>query len=177
MSPGVPLGGAVRGAVAHSSLGCAQGVSLTTARECGQLVFLEGLRSAVDTFFRAEGEARPLQFLRSVRLQPAPGHSWWGPAQRCCCLPLGVWEVRVASGQTRPCCGGIPGSPCSDPGPGGGRLSPKLLSAGNTVTGSVSGKRPPRESRGGGVSGAAPSETGACYPPAALRPEPLAPGP
>lgn len=62
----------MRGAVAHSSLGCAQGVSLTTARERGQLVFLEGLRSAVDTFFRAEGEARPLQFLRSVRLQPGP---------------------------------------------------------------------------------------------------------
>lgn len=58
--------------MAHSP-GCAQGVSLTSARERGQLVFLEGLRSAVDTFFQAEGEAPALRFLRSVRRQPSPG--------------------------------------------------------------------------------------------------------
>ncbi|XP_065741524.1 elongator complex protein 6 isoform X8 [Phocoena phocoena] len=50
-----------------------QGVSLTTARECGQLVFLEGLKSAVDVFFRPQEEPHPLQFLReanSGNLQP-----------------------------------------------------------------------------------------------------------
>ncbi|KAK1332739.1 hypothetical protein QTO34_007422 [Cnephaeus nilssonii] len=57
----------------YNIVGQKLGVSLTTARERGQLVFLEGLRSAVDTFFRAEGEARPLQFLREAKagsLQP-----------------------------------------------------------------------------------------------------------
>ena len=52
-----------------------QGVSLTTARERGQLVVLEGLKSAVDIFFRPREEPHPLQFLRSVSPQvgPAPG--------------------------------------------------------------------------------------------------------
>ncbi|XP_061253641.1 elongator complex protein 6 isoform X2 [Bos javanicus] len=50
-----------------------QGVSLTTARERGQLVVLEGLRSAVDIFFRPREEPHPLQFLREANagdLQP-----------------------------------------------------------------------------------------------------------
>ncbi|KAM9074629.1 elongator complex protein 6 isoform 1-T1 [Megaptera novaeangliae] len=50
-----------------------KGVSLTTARERGQLVFLEGLKSAVDVFFRPQEEPHPLQFLReanSGNLQP-----------------------------------------------------------------------------------------------------------
>ena len=52
-----------------------QGVSLTAARERGQLVVLEGLKSAVDVFFRPREERHPLQVLRSVSLQvgPAPG--------------------------------------------------------------------------------------------------------
>ncbi|XP_070247242.1 elongator complex protein 6 isoform X2 [Myotis yumanensis] len=57
----------------YNIVGQKLGVSLTTARERGQLVFLEGLRSAVDVFFRAEGEAHPLQFLREAKaasLQP-----------------------------------------------------------------------------------------------------------
>ncbi|KAM6169548.1 elongator complex protein 6 isoform 7-T7 [Rhynchocyon petersi] len=50
-----------------------QGVSLTAARERGQLVFLEGLKSSVDFFFRAQEEPHPLQFLRKAStedLQP-----------------------------------------------------------------------------------------------------------
>ncbi|KAM5234341.1 elongator complex protein 6 isoform 4-T6 [Hipposideros larvatus] len=50
-----------------------KGVNLTTARERGQLVFLEGLKSSVDVFFRAEEEPHPLQFLRDANtgnLQP-----------------------------------------------------------------------------------------------------------
>ncbi|XP_037705744.1 elongator complex protein 6 isoform X2 [Choloepus didactylus] len=50
-----------------------QGVSLTTARERGQLVFLEGLKSSVELFFRAQEETHPLQFLREANtgnLQP-----------------------------------------------------------------------------------------------------------
>ncbi|XP_005881372.2 PREDICTED: elongator complex protein 6-like, partial [Myotis brandtii] len=57
----------------YNIVGQKLGVSLTTARERRQLVFLEGLRSAVDVFFRAEGEAHPLQFLREAKaasLQP-----------------------------------------------------------------------------------------------------------
>lgn len=49
------------------------GVSLTTARERGQLMFLEGLKSSVDVFFRAEEKPHPLQFLREAKagnLQP-----------------------------------------------------------------------------------------------------------
>lgn len=44
-----------------------QGVSLTAARERGQLVFLEGLKSCLDLFFgekEPSGEPSPLQFLR-----------------------------------------------------------------------------------------------------------------
>ncbi|MEJ1285842.1 elongator complex protein 6 isoform X1 [Cricetulus griseus] len=42
------------------------GVSLTAAREQGQLVFLEGLKSSVDIFFHAQEEPHPLQFLREA---------------------------------------------------------------------------------------------------------------
>ena len=35
-------------------------------------MFLEGLKSSVDVFFRAEEEPHPLCFLRSVSLQPGP---------------------------------------------------------------------------------------------------------
>ncbi|XP_004283925.2 elongator complex protein 6 [Orcinus orca] len=57
----------------YNIVGQKLGVSLTTARECGQLVFLEGLKSAVDVFFRPQEEPHPLQFLReanSGNLQP-----------------------------------------------------------------------------------------------------------
>ncbi|XP_076985592.1 elongator complex protein 6 isoform X2 [Tamandua tetradactyla] len=50
-----------------------RGVSLTSARERGQLVFLEGLKSSVDVFFRTQEEPHPLQFLRETNtgnLQP-----------------------------------------------------------------------------------------------------------
>nr|XP_036850251.1 elongator complex protein 6 isoform X4 [Manis javanica] len=50
-----------------------KGVSLTTARERGQLVFLEGLKSSVDVFFQPREEPHPLQFLREAdagSLQP-----------------------------------------------------------------------------------------------------------
>ncbi|XP_068838287.1 elongator complex protein 6 isoform X5 [Capricornis sumatraensis] len=53
--------------------GAEQGVSLTAARERGQLVVLEGLKSAVDVFFRPREEPHPLQFLREANagdLQP-----------------------------------------------------------------------------------------------------------
>ncbi|XP_062056725.1 elongator complex protein 6 isoform X1 [Lepus europaeus] len=49
------------------------GVSLTAARERGQLVFLEGLKSSVDVFFQAQEDPHPLQFLREAsagNLQP-----------------------------------------------------------------------------------------------------------
>ncbi|XP_078206810.1 elongator complex protein 6 isoform X6 [Callithrix jacchus] len=36
------------------------------ARERGQLVFLEGLKSAVDVFFQAQEKPHPLQFLREA---------------------------------------------------------------------------------------------------------------
>ncbi|XP_062970244.1 elongator complex protein 6 isoform X4 [Cynocephalus volans] len=48
----------------YNIVGQKLGVSLTTARECGQLVFLEGLKSSVDVFFQAQEEPHPLQFLR-----------------------------------------------------------------------------------------------------------------
>lgn len=48
----------------YSMVGQKLGVSLTTARERGQLVFLEGLKSAMDIFFRAQEEPHPLQFFR-----------------------------------------------------------------------------------------------------------------
>lgn len=54
----------------YNIVGQKLGVSLTTARECGQLVFLEGLKSAVDVFFRPQEEPHPLQFLRCL---PADG--------------------------------------------------------------------------------------------------------
>lgn len=57
----------------YNVVGQKLGVSLTTARERGQLVFLEGLRSAVDVFLRAEAEPHPLGFLREAsagNLQP-----------------------------------------------------------------------------------------------------------
>ncbi|CAH6777639.1 elongator complex protein 6 [Phodopus roborovskii] len=49
------------------------GVSLTAARERGQLVFLEGLKSAADFFFHTQEEPHPLRFLREAsagNLQP-----------------------------------------------------------------------------------------------------------
>nr|XP_055200771.1 elongator complex protein 6 isoform X2 [Nyctereutes procyonoides] len=57
----------------YNIVGQKLGVSLTAARECGQLVFLEGLKSSVDVFFRAQAEPHPLQFLREAdagNLQP-----------------------------------------------------------------------------------------------------------
>uniref|UniRef100_A0A8C3B833 Elongator complex protein 6 n=1 Tax=Cairina moschata TaxID=8855 RepID=A0A8C3B833_CAIMO len=71
------------------------GVSLTAARERGQLVFLEGLKSCLDLLFGEEepsGEPSPLQFLSGstsnlkalfdfvrTSLTPAEGDSWQGP--------------------------------------------------------------------------------------------------
>ncbi|NWI43799.1 ELP6 protein, partial [Picathartes gymnocephalus] len=69
------------------------GVSLAAAKERGQLVFLEGLKSCLDLLFGEEeqpGQASPLQFLSTsdlralfdfVRLSLAPGDadSWKGP--------------------------------------------------------------------------------------------------
>ncbi|XP_055985141.1 elongator complex protein 6 [Sorex fumeus] len=49
----------------YNIVGQKLGISLTTARERGQLVFFEGLKAAVDVIFRApQGEPQPLQFLR-----------------------------------------------------------------------------------------------------------------
>ncbi|XP_074168559.1 elongator complex protein 6 isoform X4 [Rhinolophus sinicus] len=53
----------------YNIVGQKLGVSLTTARERGQLMFLEGLKSSVDVFFRAEEKPHPLQFLRGQQLQ------------------------------------------------------------------------------------------------------------
>ncbi|XP_063661750.1 elongator complex protein 6 isoform X4 [Pan troglodytes] len=50
----------------YSIVGQKLGVSLTMARERGQLVFLEGLKSAVDVVFQAQKEPHPLQFLREA---------------------------------------------------------------------------------------------------------------
>lgn len=51
----------------YNIVGQKLGVNLTTARERGQLVVFEGLKSAVDILFRAQGgELHPLQFLREA---------------------------------------------------------------------------------------------------------------
>nr|XP_047909314.1 elongator complex protein 6 isoform X3 [Anser cygnoides] len=71
------------------------GVSLTAARERGQLVFLEGLKSCLDLLFGEEepsGEPSPLQFISGstsnlkalfdfvrTSLTPADSASWKGP--------------------------------------------------------------------------------------------------
>ncbi|NWZ73517.1 ELP6 protein, partial [Acrocephalus arundinaceus] len=69
------------------------GVNLAAAKERGQLVFLEGLKSCLDLLFGAEeqpGQPSPLQFLSTselralfdfvrVSLTPADGDSWKGP--------------------------------------------------------------------------------------------------
>ncbi|XP_077846935.1 elongator complex protein 6 isoform X10 [Macaca mulatta] len=47
----------------YNIVGQKLGVNLTVARERGQLVFLEGLKSAVDVFFQTQEEPHPLQFL------------------------------------------------------------------------------------------------------------------
>ncbi|XP_078206814.1 elongator complex protein 6 isoform X8 [Callithrix jacchus] len=47
----------------YNIVGQKLGVNLTMARERGQLVFLEGLKSAVDVFFQAQEKPHPLQFL------------------------------------------------------------------------------------------------------------------
>uniref|UniRef100_A0A8C5K989 Elongator complex protein 6 n=2 Tax=Jaculus jaculus TaxID=51337 RepID=A0A8C5K989_JACJA len=48
----------------YNIVGQKLGVSLTAARERGQLVFLEGLKSALDIFFQDQEASHPLQFLR-----------------------------------------------------------------------------------------------------------------
>ncbi|NWV42309.1 ELP6 protein, partial [Grantiella picta] len=69
------------------------GVNLTAAKEQGQLVFLEGLKSCLDLLFGEEeqpGQPSPLQFLSTsdlralfdfvwVSLTPRDGDSWKGP--------------------------------------------------------------------------------------------------
>ncbi|KAM9025823.1 elongator complex protein 6 isoform 2-T2 [Ara ararauna] len=72
------------------------GVSLTAAKERGQLVFLEGLKSCLDLWFGEQeeqsGQANPLQFISKstsdlkalfdfvqVSLTPASSDSWKGP--------------------------------------------------------------------------------------------------
>lgn len=72
----------------------AKGVSLAAAKERGQLVFLEGLKSCLDLLFGEEqpGQQSPLQFLSGstselralfefvrVSLTPVDGDSWKGP--------------------------------------------------------------------------------------------------
>lgn len=50
-----------------SNVFLSQGVSLAAAKEQGQLVFLEGLKSCLDLLFGDEeqpGQPNPLQFLR-----------------------------------------------------------------------------------------------------------------
>nr|XP_044992412.1 elongator complex protein 6 [Jaculus jaculus] len=57
----------------YNIVGQKLGVSLTAARERGQLVFLEGLKSALDIFFQDQEASHPLQFLREAgagNLQP-----------------------------------------------------------------------------------------------------------
>lgn len=101
------------------------------ARERGQLVFLEGLKSAVDVFFQTQEEPHPLQFLRSVSLQPSPeAHTWQVGPDRvpgCCVIPsycAGRWnwlqETDTSSGVAALSNAG------SYPGAEGGHLSPKL---------------------------------------------------
>lgn len=57
-------------------------------------MFLEGLKSSVDVFFRAQAEPHPLQFLRSVSPQPRPEvpRGWGGPDQACPVIPS-PWRV------------------------------------------------------------------------------------
>ncbi|XP_047388326.1 elongator complex protein 6 isoform X1 [Sciurus carolinensis] len=50
----------------YNIVGQKLGVSLTMARERGQLIFLEGLKSSVDVFFQDQEEPHPLQFLREA---------------------------------------------------------------------------------------------------------------
>ncbi|XP_006893011.1 PREDICTED: elongator complex protein 6 [Elephantulus edwardii] len=50
----------------YNIVGQKLGVSLTAARERGQLVFLEGLKSSVDVFFRTQEKPHPLEFLRKA---------------------------------------------------------------------------------------------------------------
>ncbi|KAM4821597.1 elongator complex protein 6 isoform 3-T3 [Thomomys bottae] len=57
----------------YNIVGQKLGVNLTMARERGQLVFLEGLKSTVDIFFQTQEEPHPLSFLREAgagSLQP-----------------------------------------------------------------------------------------------------------
>nr|XP_054484678.1 elongator complex protein 6 isoform X2 [Agelaius phoeniceus] len=78
-----------------SSPSTSEGVSLAAAKEQGQLVFLEGLKSCLDLLFGEEeqpGQPSPLQFLSGsscdlralfdfvrVSLSATAGHSWKGP--------------------------------------------------------------------------------------------------
>ncbi|XP_017652923.1 elongator complex protein 6 isoform X3 [Nannospalax galili] len=50
----------------YNIVGQKLGVSLSTARERGQLVFLEGLKSSIDIFFQTQEEPHPLQFFREA---------------------------------------------------------------------------------------------------------------
>nr|XP_042137680.1 elongator complex protein 6 [Peromyscus maniculatus bairdii] len=50
----------------YNIVGQKLGVSLTAARERGQLVFLEGLKSSVGLFFHTQEAPHPLQFLREA---------------------------------------------------------------------------------------------------------------
>ncbi|KAL6042745.1 hypothetical protein STEG23_022362, partial [Scotinomys teguina] len=50
----------------YNIVGQKLGVSLTAAREQGQLVFLEGLKSSVGLFFHTQEAPHPLQFLREA---------------------------------------------------------------------------------------------------------------
>ncbi|XP_004835029.1 elongator complex protein 6 isoform X3 [Heterocephalus glaber] len=50
----------------YNIVGQKLGISLTVARERGQLVFLEALKSSVDIFFQTPSEPQPLQFLREA---------------------------------------------------------------------------------------------------------------
>ncbi|XP_078206812.1 elongator complex protein 6 isoform X7 [Callithrix jacchus] len=64
----------------YNIVGQKLGVNLTMARERGQLVFLEGLKSAVDVFFQAQEKPHPLQFLREM---------WWS-----LCMTVEMWKMR-----------------------------------------------------------------------------------
>lgn len=50
----------------YNIVGQKLGVSLTAARERGQLVFLEGLKSSVEVLFHSQEGPHPLQFLREA---------------------------------------------------------------------------------------------------------------
>lgn len=81
-------------------------------------MFLEGLKSSVDVFFRAQAAPHPLQFLRSVSLQPRPEvpTGWGGPDQARPVIPS-PW--RVACGGTELALGGrrFPGAAASTESP------------------------------------------------------------